>query len=232
MSGSNRDALRRRCHGLSLGLFAGGADVCRTAATAADWGCEILHFDIMDGVFLPAYCGGPDVVAAIETDMLRDVHLMMQNPSDHVGAFADAGADIITVHAEADDPAAALRAIRSSEASLARPIMAGLCLLPDTSVADAAALFELQPDLVLVAALDPRSKEPADISRACRRVNKLRTSSAPSGPVIAFDGGVTTQNIAEIAAARPDIVVAGSAVFKADVPEATFRAMDRTVAQS
>src|SRR5271166_4148807 len=92
----------------------------------ASWGGELLHFDIMDGVFVPAITGGPIFVKAVGAGLVRDIHLMVDKPSRHIGPFADAGADIITVHAETGDAADALTSVRSASARLGRPMLAGL----------------------------------------------------------------------------------------------------------
>ncbi len=106
--------LRARLSGLSLGVFAADHGRLHAAAErAAAWGAAALHFDVMDGVFVPAITGGPAFVAALDVGLPRDVHLMVDAPSRQVAAFADAGADVITVHAEAPDAAEAIAAIRA-----------------------------------------------------------------------------------------------------------------------
>lgn len=119
--------LRSRCRGVSPGIFA--ADPGRlyeAASQAASWGGEILHFDVMDGAFVPALTGGPAFVRSLDVGLVRDVHLMVNTPSQHVAAFADAGADIITIHAEANDAAEAVAGVRAASARLKRPLMVGL----------------------------------------------------------------------------------------------------------
>ena len=97
--------LYARLSGLSLGVFAADHGRLRDAAEqAAAWGAAALHFDIMDGVFVPAITGGPGFVAALDVGLLRDAHSMVDAPSRQVAVFAKAGADVITVHAEAPMP--------------------------------------------------------------------------------------------------------------------------------
>ena len=186
MGGCDRTAaqsLRRRCRGVSAGIFAADAGKLQEAAVAvASWGGMLLHFDVMDGVFVPAITGGPLFVKALATEMARDVHLMVDRPSRHVSAFADAGADIITVHAEAADAANALKSVRSASDRLRRPILAGLALMPDTSVESAAPLLALKPDLILVLSLDPRNGTAPDIARACAKLDVLAERTAGRAP--------------------------------------------------
>jgi ribulose-phosphate 3-epimerase len=217
-------SLRRRCRGVSAGIFAADAGKLQEAALGiASWGGTLLHFDVMDGVFVPAITGGPLFVKALATGMARDVHLMVGRPSRHVSTFAEAGADIITVHAEADDAADALKSVRSASDRLQRHIFAGLALMPDTSVETAAPLLALKPDLILVLALDPRSGTAPDIARACEKLDALAERTAAWAPLLAFDGGVTDATIGAVSERRPDIVVSGSAIFAAPDPAQAFR---------
>ncbi|WP_428542322.1 ribulose phosphate epimerase [Profundibacter sp.] len=213
------DDLKSRAKGISLGLFAADlGNLRRAAQNVAEWGCNILHFDIMDGVFVPQMIGGPGFVAAMDLGLLRDVHLMVQNPAAHVESYIKAGADMITVHAESDNATEAIKIIQASN----RPVMAGLALMPGTTLEDAAPLLALNPDMILVLSLDPRGTR-ADITAACTRLTELR-ETAPNA-VLAFDGGVTLDSITEIAACAPDMVVSGSAVLGAKKPKRAFAAM-------
>ncbi len=211
--------LKSRAKGISLGLFAADlGNLRRAAQNVAEWDCDILHFDIMDGVFVPQMIGGPGFVAAMDLGLLRDVHLMVQDPAAHVESYIKAGADMITVHAESDNATEAIKIIQASK----RPVMAGLALVPGTTLEDAAPLLALNPDMILVLSLDPRGT-PADITAACARLTALR-EIAPDA-MLAFDGGVTLDSIAEIAACAPDMVVSGSAVLGAKKPKRAFAAM-------
>lgn len=219
---SAEGTLQDRSRGVSLGILAADPAALRAAALAArGWGADILHFDVMDGVFVPGITAGPAFVAALDLGMLRDVHLMVQDPARQVPGFADAGADIITVHAESDDPAGAIAAIRAASARLERPILAGLALMPGTTLQQAAPLLALAPDMVLLLAVDPRKGKALDIAGACAKLAALRGT----GPLLAFDGGVTLGSIGEIAACAPDMVVSGSAILGAADPAKAFADM-------
>lgn len=211
--------LKSRATGISLGLFSADlGNLRRTAQNVAEWDCKTLHFDVMDGVFVPQMTGGPGFVTAMDVGMLRDVHLMVQNPAQHVESYIKAGADMITVHAESSNAAEAIEIIKAAE----RPVMAGLALMPDTTLTDAAPLLALKPDMILVLSLDPRDT-PCDITAACARLTELR-AIVPDA-VLAFDGGVTRDSIDEIAACKPDMVVSGSAVMGAKKPKRAYTAM-------
>ncbi|MEM6322924.1 MAG: ribulose phosphate epimerase [Pseudomonadota bacterium] len=215
---------RARFQGISLGLFAGDlTDLAAEAAAAADWGAQILHFDVMDGVFVPQFTGGAGFVKGLGGDALLDIHLMVARPVDHVAAMIAAGADLITVHAEAEGADAALYEIRREAKKAGREVLTGIALMPGTSLAEAAPLLAQEPDLALVLALDPRDNTPPDIKAACARVADLRALLPDA--LIAFDGGVTDATLSEIMAAGPDIVVSGSAVMRAPDRKAAFQAM-------
>ena len=219
-------ALKPRIHGISLGVFAADLGALRLAAhEAAGWGCGVLHFDVMDGVFVPQTIGGPGFVKALNIGAVRDVHLMIDHPERHVASYVDAGADAITVHAEAPGAAQAITTIRAAADKAGRPVLAGLGLMPGTGLDDVSDLLAMVPDMILVMSLDPRNAAAPDIPAACARISHLRDRFGPDGPVLAFDGGVTLASIPEIAACKPDLIVSGSAVFKADTPEHAFRTM-------
>jgi ribulose-phosphate 3-epimerase len=167
---------------------------------------------------VPQITAGPAFLAvAVAAGLLCDVHLMVARPSAQVDAFARAGADLLTIHAEAPDAAEAIAAVRAASARLNRPILAGLAIMPGTPLDSLAPLLALAPDLVLVLAVDPRDGSPADVGAAAARVRALR-ARVPVGTLIAIDGGITTRTIDTAAAAAPDMIVSGSAIFAADDP--------------
>lgn len=221
-----KDQLLSRAKGISIGLFAADlGNLRRAAQNISEWDCDILHFDVMDGVFVPSMIGGPGFVSAMDVGMLRDVHLMVQNPAQHVDSYLNAGADIITVHAESDNAAEAIERIKAAD----RPVLAGLALMPDTTLEQAAPLLALAPDVITVLSLDPRDSEMSiDITQACARITELR-SIAPDS-LLAFDGGVNREAIDEIATCTPDMVVSGSAVLRAKKPKRAYVALQKALA--
>jgi len=223
-----RNTLLQDSRGISVGLYAAPLGALTEAASQmAGWGGRIAHFDVMDGVFVPQITAGPAFVGAVGQNMVRDVHLMVADPAAQVDAFAKAGADIITVHAEAPTARAALDGVWAASKALGRPILAGLAVMPGTPLDSLAPLLSPMPDLILVLALDPRDGKPADLALARDRLRALEEMVAPARPLMAIDGGVTEATIEMAASAGPDMIVSGSAIFRAPDPAAAFRNLDR-----
>ena len=182
---------------------------------AAEGGADYIHVDIMDGHFVPNLTIGPPVVQAIRpwTDLPLDVHMMITEPERFVGRFAEAGADIITVHAEAcPDLHKIVHQIKEAGAQ------AGVAISPATPVA---AVEEVLPDLdqVLVMTVDPGFGGQAFIEAMVEKIERVRAMLDDRGlsADLEVDGGIdaTTAKTAVQAGAR--VLVAGSAVFSPDV---------------
>ncbi|MEX2316766.1 MAG: ribulose-phosphate 3-epimerase [Pirellulales bacterium] len=187
------------------------ANLEREVASVEASGVTALHLDIMDGHFVPNLSFGLPVVEAVRrvSHVPLDVHLMIDNPGDFVERFRAAGADSITIHAEAvDDPRPLLDRIRGLGA------IAGLAVNPNTPLSQIEASLP-DCDLVLVMSVmpgfggqefDPKALEKLRALRAHRRCDAL----------LEVDGGVTTETIEACAAAGADLFVAGTAVFHSD----------------
>jgi len=192
-----------------------GAEIEAVDAAGADW----IHVDVMDGHFVPNLTIGPLVVKAIRpvTDKPLDVHLMIEPADPFIEAFAEAGADIITVHAEAGPHLdRTLRAIRATGCK------AGVSLTPSTS--EQAIDYVLDTvDLILVMTVNPGFGGQAFLPSMLPKIRRIRDMIGERDIFLQVDGGVAPATAASVVEAGADVLVAGSAVFKGD-GEAAYRA--------
>ncbi|WP_321389522.1 ribulose-phosphate 3-epimerase [uncultured Desulfuromusa sp.] len=184
-------------------------------------GADYVHVDVMDGHFVPNITIGPLVVHAIRplTERLLDVHLMIENPDQYIPAFAEAGADIIVVHAEA------VRHLhRTVQLIKSLGKKAGVSLNPATSLSDLDIILP-DLDLVLLMTVNPGFGGQSFIDSCLPKIAALRQRINALGlPIeLEVDGGVKIDNIEQIAAAGADVFVAGSAVFGAEDYKSTIQ---------
>ena len=189
--------------------FACLGDEIRSVSTA-DW----IHVDVMDGRFVPNITIGPLIVKAARkvTDLPLDVHLMIVEPEKYIQDFRDAGADMITVHAEACDHLdRQLQAIRATGAK------AGVALNPHTPETVLDYVLEIT-DLVLVMSVNPGFGGQSLIERVFPKIERIRTRIDQLGldTLIEVDGGVKTTNAWKFVEAGAHALVSGSGVFKAE----------------
>ncbi|MDB5506517.1 MAG: ribulose-phosphate 3-epimerase [Devosia sp.] len=172
-------------------------------------GADFIHVDVMDGHFVPNITMGPVVVAALRplTSRMIDVHLMIAPTDPFIAAFARAGADIITVHAEAGP-----HLHRSLQAIRAEGKQAGAAINPATPVSALAHLLD-DIDLLLVMSVNPGFGGQSFIRESLVKLRQARDLVGGRPILIEVDGGVTPDNAGEIAAAGANVMVAGSAVF-------------------
>lgn len=196
-----------------------GDAVARLAGYGADW----VHFDVMDGHFVPNLTFGPMMCAAVRplTRLPLDVHLMVERPGDYVEPFHAAGADCITFHVEAD-----AHVHRTLQSIRARGMRAGVVLNPATPVCMAEPVLPLC-DLVLLMSVNPGFGGQAFIPEVLDKIRALRALIDARGlpTEIEVDGGINPDTARLCAAAGATVLVAGSSVFRADDPAAMIAAL-------
>ena len=177
-------------------------------------GAQYIHIDVMDGMFVPNITLGAPVVKALRkyTDRIFDVHLMIEEPDRYVEDFAKAGADIITVHAEA---------CRHLDRTITHikelGVMAGVAINPATPIEVLRHVLE-QVDMVLIMTVNPGYGGQKMIPYTLQKVTELRRILGEQGIKldIEVDGGITLDNVDQALIAGANIIVAGSAVFSGD----------------
>jgi ribulose-phosphate 3-epimerase len=190
-------------------------------------GAHMLHIDVMDGHFVPNITLGYSVVEAIRkiTTLPLDVHLMIENPDAFVKEFAAAGADFITVHAEA-----CIHLHRSVQHIKQNGVKAGVSINPATPVLHLENILS-DIDLVLLMSVNPGFGGQEFIPFTIEKIKAVRKMISDSGAaaVIEVDGGVKVENAREIADAGADILVMGSAFFKSGNYYKTMETLNETL---
>ena len=185
--------------------------------TTEKMGAEYLHFDVMDGIFVPSISFWMPVLASIQgvADQVMDVHLMITEPVRYVEAFQKAGADILTVHYEVcEDLQATLDKIHACG------MKAGISIKPDTPVEVLAPYLD-QAEMFMVMSVEPGFGGQAFIPESLDKIRELRGLLDEKGlnTDIQVDGGIYHTNVREVLDAGANIIVAGSAVFKGNIED-------------
>lgn len=189
-------------------------------------GAEYIHLDVMDGAFVPNISFGAPVISAVRksSEAVFDVHLMINDPIRYIDDFAAAGADIITIHYEScDDPYSVVKYIRS------KGLKAAVSVKPAT---DISVVYPMLADLdmVLIMTVEPGFGGQKLIPETVEKVRALRryANDKGIGLNIEVDGGVTPENLGILTEAGANVIVAGSAIFKAADPAAVIAKMKQS----
>lgn len=180
-------------------------------------GAQYIHFDVMDGDFVPSISFGMPVLASVKgaTGQTLDVHLMVTEPVRYVKEFAACGADIITVHLEAcEDLGKTLDAVHACG------VKAGVSIRPGTSVEELIPYLE-RADMFLIMSVEPGFGGQPFMPEALKRISRVRELLEERGldRDIEVDGGIYHSNVAEVLRAGANVIVSGSGVYKGDIRE-------------
>ena len=187
-------------------------------------GAEYIHFDVMDGMFVPSISFGMPVLASIKgaTTQSLDVHLMVTEPIRYVEEFVKAGADIVTVHYEAcEDLQATIDKIHAAGAKV------GISIKPKTPV-DVLLPYLDQAEMFLIMSVEPGFGGQAFIPESLDKIREVRAKLNEKNleTDIQVDGGIYVENVREVLDAGANVIVAGSAVFRGDAGENTAKFME------
>ena len=187
-------------------------------------GARYIHFDVMDGIFVPSISFGMPVLSSVKgaTGQVLDVHLMVTEPIRYVKEFASCGADIITIHLEAcEDPGAAIDAIHACGAR------AGISIKPATPVEELIPYLD-KADMFLIMSVEPGFGGQAFIPESLGRIRELRDMLDERGieKDVEVDGGIYHSNVAEVLDAGANVIVSGSGVYKGDIRKNTEEFME------
>jgi len=215
--------LRKACPLISVGLLT--ADMMSLGSELKlmeNAGVKLLHFDVMDGRFCPIMTVGPGFIKAVKTPLLKDVHLLINEPLEKLEDYVAAGADMITVQAESSrhihQVLQKLGQMTNAKDSN-RGILRGLALNPGTPLEVITPLID-ELEMVFLLAVNPGLRGQKFIPSTESRLGQLKQIiyDAKKDILVGIDGGITRDNIEDVARMEPDIIVTGSAVFDGKAP--------------
>ena len=224
------ERLRTMAPAVSVGILtADWMSLGTEVAVLEKAGVALVHFDVMDGRFCPMMTFGPPVIKGVKTPLLKDVHLLIEEPLDKLDAYVAAGADLVTFSVEAcRHPHRALQALKQmpNANDPGRGIVRGVTLNPGTSLEAVEPLMD-ELDLVVLLAVNPGWGGQKFIRSTPQRIRRLieMIRSAGRDILIGLDGGVTRDNIHDVARMGADIIVTASAVFDGKDPAGNARYM-------
>lgn len=197
-----------------------GKEIC----TIEENGAKYLHFDVMDGIFVPSISFGMPVLKSIRpgTSLFCDVHLMITEPIRYIEDFAKAGADLITIHLEAcEDVDATIAKIRECGCRV------GLSIKPKTPVSAIAPYLD-KVDMILIMSVEPGFGGQKFIPSSLEKIAETKAMIDANGldVDIQVDGGIYAHNVEEVIEAGANIIVAGSAIFNGDTEANTKTMME------
>ena len=199
-------------------------------------GAKLVHIDVMDGVYCPWMTAGPPLIKAIKTPLLKDVHLMIQEPLGKVREYVEAGADIITIHPDASaHPHRVLQDLGGMENTNdpGRGLIRGVALNPGMPLTVLDPLMD-ELEMVLLLSVNPGWGGQKFAPATFGRIEQVREMIRKAGReiLLCVDGGIKKSNIVEIARTHVDMVVAGSAVFDGKTARENARQMLQAVTEA
>jgi len=232
--GSSVDRLRSLAPTISVGvLTADPLSLGTELALLEEAGVQVIHVDVMDGCFCPAVTVGPPFIKAIKTSLLKDVHLMVEQPLGKLEGYVAAGADMITVHVEAGRHIHRVLQVLGTMTNAndsSRGVLRGLALNPGTALETVRPLLP-ELEMITLLAVNPGWSGQKFIATTQQRLQELLAMIRHAGRdiLVAVDGGVTKENVADVARMGADIIVTGSAVFDGKTPKENAEFMLKTV---
>jgi ribulose-phosphate 3-epimerase len=231
---SSLKVLREGSPSLSVGILT--ADLLRLGSELRlleEAGAKLVHVDVMDGVYCPRMTAGPPLIKAIKTPLLKDVHLMIAEPLRKVREYVEAGADMVTIHPDSTaHPHRVLQELGGMENAneAGRGLIRGVALNPGMPINVLEPLLN-ELEMVLLLAVNPGWGGQKFAPATFGRIEKAKEMIGKSGReiLLCVDGGITRNNIAEVARTGVDMVVAGSAIFDGKAARENAQLMLRAV---